>query len=249
MQQAVYSSVLPTTNDAQLTMGNGQWFHHAPTTAPSSARPAVPLGYSVQVGPMTTYSPSTHDSQNTRPNSFAEQQQQFIPDSSSANAPMMVREPRSAVGVYDPAVVGPSGLETGRSSRAGSNAGEMKDPAKRESSDGEKDNEADSKATYDNPNANQRTLRPRPSTTGPATHPVNDAEDTSDASRPRKRSKRTDPPPPTTTTDSTDDLIAVKANGKGNQFILTLYAYVPFPSLAPPSPFLPAGARTDPRGV
>jgi hypothetical protein len=187
---------------------------------------------------MTTYSPSTHDSQNTRPNSFAEQQQQYIVDQLPGDAPMMVREPKGAVGVYDPAIIGPSGQETGRSSRAGSKTGEMKGPVKRESSDGEKDNEADSKATYDDPNANQRTLRPRPSITGPSAEETADAGDTS---RPRKRSKRTDPPPPTTTTDSTNDLIAVKANGKGNQFILTLYAYVLFPSLTP-LPFLPAGA-------
>lgn len=232
VQQSLYSSVPPTTNDAHSSAPqHGHWFHQAPATAPSSARPHV---HSVPGVSSTMCSPSTVQSgSGTRPSSFAEQQQ-FIVGQSSGNGPMMVRESRGAVaGVYDPAVVGPAGGQEGRASRAASRAGEVERPAEREeSSDEEEDEGENGVVAYDEPRPDRRTLRPRPSITGPAAHPVEKAEDgTSDAGerdRPRKKSKRSEG-----TTDSTDEPVAVKANGKGNQFILTLYAYVP---PAPPFP-------------
>jgi hypothetical protein len=108
-------------------------------------------------------------------------------------------------GVYDPAIV----VDGGAASRGdGDGSAEGCDD----------DDDAAGETAKDlvpfNEARDRRTLRSRLSVSTKGTTPLPDAEE----ERPRKRSKPV--------RGEEGDLVAVKANGKGNQFILTLYQYV-----------------------
>lgn len=109
-------------------------------------------------------------------------------------------------GVYDPAIVADGGAAS-RGDEDGSDNG-----------DGSDDDDAAGEPSKDlvpfNEPRDRRTLRSRLSVNTKGTTPLPDTEE----ERPKKRSKPA--------RGEEGDLVAPKANGKGNQFILTLYQYV-----------------------
>lgn len=152
---------------------------------------------------------------------------------------MMVRESaRDLVhsGVYDAAALVQSSVDdhvAGKSSKSSSridHEAQGRSAGQEESSD--EDREDDGRTSkeiiaYTEGRLDHKSVRPRRSDTrssrkSSARAATNrDNEKDGETDRPRKRSKRQD-----RSAEQADEVVPVKANGKGNQFILTLYAYV-----------------------
>jgi hypothetical protein len=249
VQQSSYASAPPTqaTNPA---FGPTQWYQYAPPpTAPSSMRPSLPHMHSVPtMSTATSYSPITaQDSTGStsgypRLRSFAELQQEvnsvpMIQQWSSA-APMMVREsvrPMGYPGTYDPSAAHASlgSLEAGRLPRAGSwshdRSREQSTRGREESSDeeGVTPNTSKEMVNYAQGSVDGRSRRGRQSVAGGSSKSLSDhdrdreepRQEKSTRGRPKKKAKHQERP-----AEQDEEIVAVKANGKGNQFILTLYA-------------------------
>lgn len=215
IQQAAYASVpFAATGNANSAPPTGAW---APGTTSTTVRPFLPHVHSVLDvhSRLNSPHPATQDALGP----------------GSVEAPRNVLEEQyrgrgvGAYNVYDPALVG------GDAGRATSSRVEGDDdPAEgEESDDDDDDNDDDAKdetsmqvVPFDE-FRDQRRSRPRLSVV--TTHePTPAPTDPEERGRPRKRSKRG------LTTTEQEDVVAVKASGKGNQFILTLYTYVPYSS-------------------
>lgn len=248
-QQSSYASA-PPTQATSPALGQTQWYQYAPpTTAPSSIRPSLPHMHSVPtVSTATSYSPiaTQHSAESgsgyPRLRTFAELQQEvnnapMIQQWGSA-APMMVREsvrPMGYPAAYDPSAAHANlgSFEAGRLSRAGSwshdRSREQSTRGREESSDeeGVTPNTSKEMVNYAQGSVDGRTRRGRQSAAGASSRSLAEhdrdweepRQEKSTRGRPKKKAKHQERP-----AAQDEEVVAVKANGKGNQFILTLYA-------------------------
>lgn len=247
-QQSSYASA-PATQAASPVAGQGHWYYQAPITAAatSAIRPGIQHMHSVPSIPTTAaYSPiPTHDGSESgsgypRLRSFTELQQEAngVPATSQQwTAPMMVREafrPIEHSRVYGPSVSQSNyePLEIGGLPRAASCS---QDPSREQSTrpreeleeeEEETPNTSKQLTTYNGESPDRRTLRQRKSTAGSDRAMQDEDRDwehhrqvKATRGRPKKKAKREEQ-----SLVEDEEVVAVKANGKGNQFILTLYA-------------------------
>lgn len=247
-QQSSYVSA-PATQAASPVSGQGHWYYQAPntTTATSPIRPGIQHMHSVPSIPTTAaYSPMpTHDGGESgagypRLRSFAELQQEAngVPATSQQwTAPMMVREavrPMEHPRVYGPSV-SQSNYESLEVAGFPKPASWSQDLSREQSTrpreesedeDEEAPNTSKQLTTHNDESADRRTLRQRRSAAGSSRAPQDEDRDwehhrqaKATRGRPKKKAKREEQ-----SLVEDEEVVAVKTNGKGNQFIFTLYA-------------------------